>query len=674
VIRKVLVANRGEIARRIFRTCRAMGIATVAVFSEADRNAPFVSDADEAYSLGGIAAAESYLLIERITAAARSTGADAIHPGYGFLAENAAFARAVVGAGITWIGPPPGAIATMGSKLDSKRLAAEIGVPTLPSIGLSSLDGERLREAGVEIGYPLLVKASSGGGGKGMRIVRSSEDLEEAVAAAQREAAAAFGDDTVFLERYLDTPRHVEIQVFGDQKGNLVSLFERECSVQRRHQKIIEEAPSPAIDETTRSRMSEAAVSVARAVGYQGAGTVEFLFQDGEFYFLEMNTRLQVEHAVTEEITGLDLVRLQLMVASGKELPEEAVQPAMIGHAIEARLYAEDPRHDFLPVTGTLSRFELPVLAGIRIESGVENGSHIAPYYDPMIAKVVAWADTRDEAASVLAAALQQARIHGLVTNRELLVRILRHPEFLAGQTDTHFLERHSPVELGGALPDQSEVRLAAVAAALAAQAERRQNSPLLGSIPSGWRNSPSQLQEVSFETEAGILSVGYRFEARGGVTIHLDNAPIEAARITHLSPDRVGLETDSHLRWFSVSRVGSTHHVDGPSGYARLAELPRFPEAAADDEQGSLHSPMPGKVIKVMVNEGQEVTEGDVLMVMEAMKMEHTLRAPHGGVVRAVRAAAGDQVEADQILVVVEAEFVADLNAGDTGFRGPQP
>jgi acetyl/propionyl-CoA carboxylase alpha subunit len=655
VIRKVLVANRGEIARRIFRTCRAMGIATVAVFSEPDRHAPFVSDADEAYALGGVAAAESYLLIEAMVAAARATGADAVHPGYGFLAENAGLAEAVIAAGLTWIGPTPRAIAAMGSKLESKRLVAAAGVPVLPSVDLTSIEGERLRAAALEIGYPVLVKASAGGGGKGMRIVRSSEDLEGAVAGARREAGSAFGDDTVFLERYLDSPRHIEVQIFGDHHGNLVALFERECSIQRRHQKIIEEAPSPALDDATRQQMSEAAVTTARTVAYEGAGTVEFLFQEGEFFFLEMNTRLQVEHPVTEEITGLDLVRLQLLVAQGEALPEAVLAPDMVGHAIEARLYAEDPRHDFLPVTGKLAGFEVPDLPGIRVESGVENGSEISLFYDPMIAKVVAWAETRPEAASLLAAALQRARLHGLITNRDLLVRILRHPEFLAGQIDTHFLERHSPVELGAPLPDQTEVRLAAVAAALAAQADRRLRTPLLGSIPSGWRNSPSQLQEATFETESGLVTVGYRFEARGGITVGIDGAALEGARLVHLSPERVGLAAGHHLRWFSVARMGSIHHVDGPAGYVRLVEQPRFPAAPVEEEKGSLHSPMPGKVIKVMVNEGQEVAEGEVLLVMEAMKMEHTLRAPHGGVVRAIRAAAGDQVEADQVLVVVE-------------------
>ncbi|HSL26123.1 MAG TPA: biotin carboxylase N-terminal domain-containing protein [Acidimicrobiia bacterium] len=655
MIRKVLVANRGEIARRIFRTCRAMGIATVAVFSEPDRHAPFVSDADEAYALNGVAAAETYLLIEAMVAAARATGADAVHPGYGFLAENAGLAEAVIAAGLTWIGPTPRAIAAMGSKLESKRLVAAAGVPVLPSVDLTSIEGERLRAAALVIGYPVLVKASAGGGGKGMRIVRSSEDLEVAVAGARREAGSAFGDDTVFLERYLDSPRHIEVQIFGDHHGNLVALFERECSIQRRHQKIIEEAPSPALDEATRQQMSEAAVTTARTVAYEGAGTVEFLFQEGEFFFLEMNTRLQVEHPVTEEITGLDLVRLQLLVAQGEALPEAVLAPDMVGHAIEARLYAEDPRHDFLPVTGKLAGFEVPDLPGIRVESGVENGSEISLFYDPMIAKVVAWAETRAEAASLLAAALQRARLHGLITNRDLLVRILRHPEFLAGQIDTHFLERHSPVELGAPLPDQTEVRLAAVAAALAAQADRRLRTPLLGSIPSGWRNSPSQLQEATFETEYGLVTVGYRFEARGGITVGIDGAALEGARLVHLSPERVGLAAGRHLRWFTVARMGSIHHVDGPAGYVRLVEQPRFPAAPVEEEKGSLHSPMPGKVIKVMVNEGQEVAEGEVLLVMEAMKMEHTLRAPHGGVVRAIRAAAGDQVEADQVLVVVE-------------------
>jgi propionyl-CoA carboxylase alpha chain len=632
-----------------------MGIATVAVFSNEDRQAPFVLEADEALAIGGASAAESYLSIDLLLAAANRAGADAVHPGYGFLAENPDFARAVIDAGLIWIGPSPESMATMGSKLESKRLVTEAGVPTLPSVDLTGLSDEQILRASGEIGYPVLVKASAGGGGKGMRTVVGPDDLLEAVSGARREAGAAFGDDTVFLERHLVAPRHIEIQMFGDKHGNVVTMFERECSIQRRHQKIIEEAPSPVIDIMTREKMEEAAIAAARAVGYVGAGTVEFLYDGGLFFFLEMNTRLQVEHAVTEEITALDLVRLQLLVAQGEALPEDALDPAMVGHAIEARLYAEDPLHDFLPVAGRLDRFEFPTLPGLRIDAGVESGSEVSSFYDPMIAKVVAWAETRQEAASLLARGLQGARIHGLVTNRDLLVRILRHPEFLSGNIDTDFLQRHSPVELGAALPDQAATRAAAVAAALAGQAERRAGSALLGSAPSGWRNNPSQLQEVTFDVGASATKVGYRFEARGGIAVAIDDEPLADVALVEMSPHRIALQVGPEVQTFDVARTGWVHHVDGPGGYVRLVEHPRFPLTSREDDPGSLHAPMPGRIVKVLVEEGQEVTDGQVVIVLEAMKMEHSLRAPYDGLVRSITAAPGDQVEAGHVLVVVE-------------------
>ncbi len=632
-----------------------MGIGTVAVFSEADRDAPFVREADEALSIGGSTPSDSYLRIDRLIEAARQAEADAVHPGYGFLAESADFAQAVIDAGLTWIGPSPASMAAMGSKLESKRLVGAAGVPTLPATDLTGLNKSEIQDAAMAIGFPVLVKASAGGGGKGMRIVSSPEGLLEAVASARREAGSAFGDDTVFLERHLQAPRHIEIQVFGDVHGNLVSMFERDCSIQRRHQKIIEEAPSPAIDAAQREQMSQAAVAAARSVGYVGAGTVEFLYDGSEFFFLEMNTRLQVEHAVTEEITALDLVRLQLLVAQGEVLPEDAMQPAMVGHAIEARLYAEDPLQDFLPVAGRLDRFEFPSLPGLRIDSGVEDGSEVSSFYDPMIAKIVAWAETRQEAAALLARGLQEARIHGLVTNRDLLVRVLRHPEFLAGEADTDFLQRHSPADLGGSLLDPTEIRSAALAAALTSQAERRAEAQLLTAVPSGWRNSPSQMQEVTFDIDTTAIKVGYRFEARGGVTMSIDDEPLAGVDVIDLNKDRVGLQIGARSFWFDVARSGWVHHVDGPSGYARLVERPRFPETAREDDPGSLHAPMPGRIVKVVIGEGDEVTDGQVVIVLEAMKMEHSLRAPYDGVVRSVTASPGDQVDAGQVLVVVD-------------------
>ncbi|TAL24352.1 MAG: ATP-grasp domain-containing protein, partial [Frankiales bacterium] len=426
-ITRVLVANRGEIARRVFRTCREMGIGTVAVFSDADADAPFVREADRAVHLPGNAPADTYLRGDLVVAAAVRAGADAVHPGYGFLSEDAGFAQAVLDAGLVWIGPPPAAISAMGSKLAAKAMMADAGVPCLAGVDATGLADDALVKAAEDIGYPVLVKASAGGGGRGMRIVSAEAELVAAVTGAQREAASAFGDGTVFLEKYVERPRHVEVQVLADAHGSCVALFERDCSVQRRHQKVLEEAPSPAVDDGLRTRLCEAAVAAAQAVGYTGAGTVEFVLSpDGTPAFLEMNTRLQVEHPVTELVTGLDLVRLQLLVAQGEPLPAEVLQARIQGHAIEARLYAEDPARGYLPVTGTLHRVEIPCGAGVRVDSGVESGSVVSPFYDAMLAKVLAHGATRAEASARLAAALAGARLHGIRTNRDLLVRVLR--------------------------------------------------------------------------------------------------------------------------------------------------------------------------------------------------------------------------------------------------------
>ena len=653
MITTVLVANRGEIARRVFRTCRAMGLRTVAVFSDPDRRAPFVGEADEAFALDGSAATDTYLRIDKILEAAVRGGADAVHPGYGFLAENAEFAQAVIDTGLTWIGPSPDAIARMGSKLESKRLMTEADVPTLPSVDLTGLDESAASQAAEDIGYPVLVKASAGGGGKGMRIVSDPADLTGAVAGARREAESAFGDGTVFLEKYLVDPRHVEIQVFGDTHGNLVSLHERECSIQRRHQKIVEEAPSPAVDSDLRRRMGEAAVAAARAVDYTGAGTVEFLLADSAFYFLEMNTRLQVEHPVTEAITGLDLVRLQLLVATGEPLPEEALAPRLDGHAIEVRVYAEDAQNGFLPAAGTLSTFEIPVAPGIRVDSGVESGTVVPVHYDPMLAKVISHAPTRTEAARTLATSLERSRIHGSVTNRDLLVRVLRHPEFLDGNTDTGFLERHGVAELAAPLLDADEQRWMALAAAMVGHAARRASAPVLGTVPSGWRNNPSDPQTVSYKGPRGEITVAYRMSTS---TVTFDGG--EAVSFDHaVSGETVTVEMDGRRRTYRVRQRGTAFEVDGTRGGLSLTEIDRYPVTGLDADPGSLHAPMPGKVLSVLVTEGDHVEAGTVLLVMEAMKMEHTLRAPVSGVVASIRASAGDQVEAEAPLIVIHDE-----------------
>ena len=641
-IRSVLVANRGEIARRVFRTCRELGIATVAVFSDADAHAPFVREADAAVHLPGSAPADTYLRGDLIIAAALATGADAIHPGYGFLSEDATFARAVTEAGLTWIGPPPEAVEAMGSKLTAKELMSAAGVPVLPGGEVDPMTALSVAE---RIGYPVLVKASYGGGGRGMRIVREESELVEAVHGARREAESAFGNGTVFLERYLEEPKHIEVQVFADAHDNVVALFERDCSLQRRHQKVIEEAPSPVVDPALRTRLCEASVAAARAVGYRGAGTVEFVVSaDGEPAFLEMNTRLQVEHPVTELVTGLDLVALQIAVAQGDPLPASALSPTMTGHAVEARLYAEDVPAGYLPATGTLDRFVIP--DGVRVDSAVETGSVVGTHYDAMLAKVVVHADTREAASARLAEVLRRSQVHGVTTNRDLLVRVLRSPEWLAGDVDTGYLDRVDPVEIGG--PLLTDPRVHAIAAALAGAAARREAATTQPGLPSGWRSVPSALQVTSY----GDLIVGYAFR-RDGVVVELDGEPVEV-RLWSTSAALVDLTVDGVRRQVQVSQVGDTTYVDSALGSSVFVEAPRFPEPGTGAAAGSLAAPMPGTVVRVLAQVGAAVEAGDVLVVLEAMKMEHPVRAAVDGTVAEVLVDAGAQVEAGAVLVVV--------------------
>ena len=657
-IRKLLVANRGEIARRVMRTCRAMGISTVAVFSDPDRGEPFVAEADEAVALGGATPAESYLRADAIVAAARATGVDAIHPGYGFLSEDARFARLCEESRITFVGPPADAIAAMGSKLEAKRVARRCDVPQLATREVHDATAATLDAAVRELGLPLLVKASAGGGGRGMRIVRSRAELDDALASARREAGSAFGDDTVFLEPYVESPRHVEIQIFADAHGNAVHLFERECSIQRRYQKIVEEAPSPALDDALRARMGEAAVRLAREIGYRGAGTVEFLLApDGRFFFLEVNTRLQVEHPVTECITGLDLVRLQIEVAEGRALPAAALAPRRDGHAIEVRLYAEVASEEGLrPATGTVHRLSFDEQPGLRVDAGVATGSVVGVHYDPMLAKVVAHAPSRTEAARVLARALRRMRLHGVGNNRELLVGILEHEEFLAGATDTHFLERHSPASLAAAVRDSAAERLLAVAAALAGQAERRAAARVQRTIPSGWRNVAAAPMRVELATDERTYGVAYRL-ARGGLEVEIDGERLDGVVLREATPSSVVLEVASVVRRFVVERDADVVFVDGASGSAAFRELPRHPGGEIELAPGSLVAPMPGIVLRVNVAVGDVVAAQDELLVLEAMKMEHRITAPVAGTVSAVVVAAGDNVAAGTPLIVLAAE-----------------
>jgi propionyl-CoA carboxylase alpha chain len=670
-MRRVLVANRGEIARRVMATCRAVGIGTVAVYSDADGDAPHVGEADLAVRLPGDAPGDTYLRADLLVDAARRTGADAVHPGYGFLAENADFATAVVDAGLTWIGPSPGAIAAMGSKIEAKALLAGAGVPMLPTY---------TDPAAVEV-FPVLVKASAGGGGRGMRIVRDADGLAAAVASARREAAAAFGDGTVFVERFLERARHVEVQIVGDSQGTVLAVGDRDCSVQRRHQKIVEEAPA-VLDPAVRAALADAAVAAGRAVGYVGAGTVEFLLAEtGEFFFLEMNTRLQVEHPVTECVTGLDLVRLQLLVAEGRPLPFDT-PPPVVGHAVEVRLCAEDPAGGWLPATGTLHGFAVPGVAaqfaplpaaGLRLDSGVRDGSVVGVHYDSMLAKLVAWAPTRAEAVRALAGALTRARIHGVTTNRDLLVRVLHDPDFGRVEVDTGYLDRHP--EVFAPLLDAEGVRLAALAAALAGAAGRRASAPVLASLPSGWRNVPAVPQRVRFTGPSGDeLEVGYRLnragalahcsvESRGprlsdsveaGASAYTSDAPPPEVRLVSATPDRVVLDVDGVRRPFGVHRVGDTSFVDTPDGSVVLTELPRFPEPTAAVAAGSLLAPLPGTVSRVHVTAGQHVDAGQPLLTLEAMKLEHPVVAPAAGRVTDLPVGEGTRVDTGAVLAVV--------------------
>ena len=653
VINKILVANRGEIARRIFRTCRDLGISTVAVHSSVDSEAPFVLEADEAVALGGASASESYLRGDAIIRAARATGADAIHPGYGFLSENAEFATACLEAGIIFVGPSPAAIAAMGSKVNARELMVAAGIPVLRGVALDGLGEPEQRAAAEDVGWPVLIKAAYGGGGRGMRVVRHADDFAAAAASARREAAAAFGNDELLLERYIDNPRHVEIQIFGDLHGNVVHLHERECSIQRRHQKILEEAPSPAVDSALRVAMGAAAVEAARAIGYVGAGTVEFLLTpSGAFYFLEINTRLQVEHPVTEMITGLDLVELQIRVAEGRPLGQDALHPRIEGHAIEARIYAEDPAADFRPSTGALRRFAIPELPGVRVDSGVLTGNVVSPNYDPMLAKVIAHGATRADAIRRLRSALGRAEIFGVRTNVALLVAILGEDEFLAGAIDTHYLERHPPSELSARNKHPHDRALSAVAAALSAQAGHRRSAKVLGSVPSAWRNNPYGLQTRSLRTDDGVIHVCYRLGREPRVEVAGEQMNVTLVAV---APDSVTMVFDGVRLRYSILSDKELTYVRSPHGSHVFETLSRFPEPDLQSAPGSLIAPMPGTVVRVAVEVGSEVVAGDLLAVLEAMKMEFQIVATISGRVVELTVDMGATVVAGQVLVVIE-------------------
>ncbi|MEU1492144.1 biotin carboxylase N-terminal domain-containing protein [Streptomyces sp. NPDC005776] len=636
-IHSLIVANRGEIACRIFRTCRALGIATVAVYSDADADALHVREADTAVRLPGAAPSDTYLRGDLVVAAALAAGADAVHPGYGFLSENAGFAAAVQDAGLVWVGPPVKAIELMASKTRAKELMAAAGVPLLAPVDPAAARAEDL---------PLLLKAASGGGGRGMRIVRELGDLPGELTAAAAEALSAFGDGEVFAEPYVERGRHVEVQIMADEHDGVWALGTRDCSLQRRHQKVIEEAPAPGLDDALRGRLHDAATAASRAVGYRGAGTVEFLVAaDGRPYFLEMNTRLQVEHPVTEAVFGLDLVALQLRIAEGEPLPS-AAPPPPAGHAVEARLYAEDPARDWQPQTGALLSFEVPDEPGLRLDTGYTGGDTIGVHYDPMLAKVIAHAPTRTEAVRLLARALERARVHGPVTNRELLVRSLRHPDFVAARLDTGFYDRH----LGAltAEADEADQRLAATAAALA---EATRNAPGGVARFGAWRNvaSQPQLRRYRSEPDGREHEIAY-CATRDGL------APTDGTRVMAVRPDRVTLETGGVTRHFGVAAHRDRLYVDTATGSYTFTALPRFTDPTERTEPGSLLAPMPGTVVRVAdgLAAGAAVEAGQPLIWLEAMKMEHRILAPASGTLTALHAAPGLQVEVGALLAIV--------------------
>jgi 3-methylcrotonyl-CoA carboxylase alpha subunit len=642
-IRRLLIANRGEIACRIMRTARRLGIASIAVFSDADRASRHVALADEAMHIGPAPAAESYLSIEKVLAAARRARADAIHPGYGFLSENAQFAAACERAGVLWVGPPSAAIEAMGSKSAAKEMMARAGVPVLPGYHGADQSATTLITAAERIGYPIILKAIAGGGGKGMQIVTDSAGMPAAIESARRIARSAFANDALLFERYVLEPRHVEVQVFADQHGNVTHLFDRDCSVQRRHQKIIEEAPAPRVPDSVRAAMSQAAVTVARTVGYVGAGTVEFLLDaDARFYFMEMNTRLQVEHPVTEMITGLDLVEWQLRIAAGEALPGVAEQLAPRGHAIEARIYAEDPAHGFLPSVGRISRLDWPQeSADLRIDAGVAAGDEISPFYDPMIAKIVAHGATRDAALARLRTALRELRISGVTTNAAFLQRVLAVDAFTSASLSTRLLEREAGLER----PESrvQEKLKAAAALWLATQMAPTGASPW--DLCDSWRANLAPTRVLWLKSEDHLEAVEVRTLAAGSYRV-VSGGQERCVDATRTAPCAMRIVEGGRSTAVDVAVEGRRIHVWSGDGEAEF-EVAEPAGAAPGDaaSEGALSTPLPGTVVAIEVQVGDRVKAGQTLLVVEAMKMEHAIRAPRAGVVTAVRYRVGERV-----------------------------
>ncbi len=648
-VSKILIANRGEIAVRIARAARELGHKSVAVYSDADAQALHVHAADEAVRIGPPPVAESYLSIPAIIDAAKASGADAVHPGYGFLAENASFARACTKAGLTFIGPPAKAIELMGDKAKAKARMEKAGVPTVPGHAGEDQSAAALAKAAKDVGYPLMIKAAAGGGGRGMRVVDEAKDFKAALAAAQSEAKGAFGDDRVLLERLITGARHVEIQVLADAHGNVIHLGERDCSVQRRHQKVIEEAPSPAVDEELRAEMGAAAVAAAQAIGYEGAGTVEFLLAaDGSFYFLEMNTRLQVEHPVTEMVTDLDIVALQMAVAAGEDLPISQEDAIFEGHAIEARLYAEDPAAGFLPAAGRVAAWRSPHGAFIRVDHGLKEGQEVTPFYDPMIAKVIAWGETRGVARRRLIGALEDTVLLGLPTNRHFLIEVLDGETFAAGEATTDFLDTHFVGDSLAAAPPSST--MLALAALLLAGYD--------GSKPV-WGRRFIPVIPIVLEAAGARIEAGVMVAETGPHTVEVNGDTVALRVLGRDGPDSPYVRFEHAGTVHNARAVvdGMAVHLDLGGASATIRELPAHAGAAgAEAGDGVIRAPLTGKVLRAPRKAGDRVAAGDVLFIVEAMKMEHEVRAPHDGVIAEALIAEGEQVPIDQVMMRIEA------------------
>ena len=656
-ITSILIANRGEIASRIIRTCRKMGIKSIAVFSETDRNAPFVEQADVAVFIGESSPAQSYLDQDKIIAAAQKTEADAIHPGYGFLSENVGFAKRLEKEGIIFIGPNAKAIDAMGSKSKAKSLMKKHKVPVVPGYQGKDQSVERLTKEAVKIGFPVLLKATAGGGGKGMRIVREKKEIEKAIQAAKRESLSAFGDDELILEKYIASGRHIEFQIFGDKHGKAIHILERECSIQRRYQKVLEESPSPIMDEKLRAKMGEAAVNAAKALQYDNAGTVEFIYDDktGDFYFLEVNTRLQVEHPVTEEITGLDLVQMQIESAQGLPLSIEQKDVKSNGYAIEARLYAEDAANDFLPVTGTIVRFEYPKVEGLRIETAIKSGSEISIFYDPMIAKIIVWDKTRSAAQRKMQYVLRNLVCQGIITNQDFLLHLLENEDFQAGNYDTHFIKNKINLKTI-AQKEETKVTFASIAATLHGWHQREQARTLLRAVPSGWRNNFNDPQFEDYIAGETDFSIKYRF--KNGRFEFYEGDKTYTVQLIGADDKQVRAEIDGMQYQFSIAQKGNNYFIHNEAfGNIALLQKERFPSKKAEKVAGGYEAPMPSQIVKVLVQEGQKVKAGEGLVILSSMKMENTIEAVEDGIVEEIYAVEDGNVEAGFLLLKLKKE-----------------